>query len=152
MARALIVNLPTCTVQDSQESTETRKNINRQRRTALTLRRTSHRNVPSFLVSVFCNQHHIFATAQCVPFDEVTHFLLFAKWLQYCNSAMNPMVYAFRDDEMRKTFVRLLGPCRRILAGQRGQRVAPTIVVPLRQTSVRLQADSEITQQDESQL
>ena len=61
---------------------------------------------------------------------------------------MNPMVYAFRDVEMRKTFARLLGPCRRVLAGQRGQRVAPTIVVPLRQTSVRLQADNKITQQD----
>ena len=151
VARALIANLPTCTVQDSEESTEIRKNINRQRRTALTLALVTAMFLVSwsafFVIStilVFC--------AQCVPFDEVTHFLLFAKWLQYCNSAMNPMVYAFRDVEMRKTFVRLLGPCRRVLAGQRGQRVAPTIVVPLRQTSMRLQADNEITQQDESQL
>ena len=131
VARTLIANLPTCTVQASEESTKIRKNINKQRRTALTLAFVTAMFLVSWssfftisTISVFCTH--------CVPFQSLTPFLAFAKWLQYCNSAMNPMVYAFRDVDMRKTFICLLGPCGRALVAQRARvrRVAPVIIAP----------------------
>ncbi|XP_078350223.1 histamine H2 receptor-like [Oculina patagonica] len=36
------------------------------------------------------------------------------KCLHYSNSAINPVIYAFRDIEMRRTFARLLGPLGRL--------------------------------------
>ena len=154
VARTLIANLPTCTIQDSVENTKIRKNINKQRRTALTLAFVTAMFLVSWssfftisTISVFCTH--------CVPFETLTPFLAFAKWLQYCNSAMNPMVYAFRDADMRKTFIRLLGPCGRALAAQRVRRVAPVIIAPLRQeTSIGHQDELEsvLHDHDETQL
>ena len=49
---------------------------------------------------------------QCLPSTLEAQFLMvdIIKWLQYSNSAVNPVIYAFRDLEMRRTFARLLGP------------------------------------------
>lgn len=150
VARALMANLPIYAAQDSEESTKLRKNINKQRRTALTL---------AFVTAMFLVSWSSFFTIStivvfclhCLRFETLAPFLNFAKWLQYCNSAMNPMVYAFRDVEMRKTFIRLLGPCRRVLHSER--RVAPAIIAPLRQeTCVGPQADQEAVLHDETQL
>ena len=154
VVRTLIANLPTCTIQDSEENTKIRKNINKQRRTALTLALVTAMFLVSWssfftisTISVFCRR--------CVPFETLTPFLAFSKWLQYCNSAMNPMVYAFRDADMRKTFIRLLGPCGRALAAQRVRRVAPVIIAPLSQeTSIGHQDElgTVLHDHDEKQL
>lgn len=148
VARALIANLPT--IQNVEESTKLSKNINKQRRIALTLTFVTALFLVSWLsffilstISVFC--------MQCLPIQKMAAFLIFAKWLQYCNSAMNPLVYAFRDTEMRKTFLRLLGPCRRALATQRRRRVAP-IDMSLNQGTTRFRDDNKTTMEIESQL
>ena len=62
--------------------------------------------VPFFAVSVtaaFC--------LNCPPSSPDTLFALIAivKSVHYMNSAVNPLVYARRDQEMRRTFLRLLG-------------------------------------------
>ena len=62
--------------------------------------------VPFFAVSVtaaFC--------LNCLPSSPDTLFALIAivKSVHYMNSAVNPLVYARRDQEMRRTFLRLLG-------------------------------------------
>lgn len=133
VARTLVANLPKCTVQDLEESTKIRTNINKQRRTALTLALVTAMFLVSWssfftisTIMVFCEH--------CVPLETLNPFLVFAKWLQYCNSAMNPMVYTFRDAEIRKTFARLLGPCGRVLVAQPiVRRVAPAIIAPMGQ-------------------
>ena len=147
VARTLIANLPT--LPDAEESTKIRKNINKQRRIALTLAFVTVMFLVSWSSFFTISTIVVFCT-HCVPFHKMTHFFVFAKWLQYCNSGINPMVYAFRDVEMRKTFVRLLGPCRRVLAAQRGRRVAPAVITPLSEGTVKRQADHRITRQDES--
>lgn len=147
VARTLIANLPT--MQCVEESTKLRKNINTQRRTALTLTFVTALFLVSWLsffvmstISVFC--------VQCLSMQNIGAFLIFAKWLQYCNSAMNPLVYAFRDTEMRKSFLRLLRPCRRALATRRRWRVEP-IDMSLEQATTRFRDDNKTTMEMESQ-
>ena len=152
VARTLVANLPKFTVQDLEESTKIRKNINKQRRTALTLALVTAMFLVSWFsfftmstISVFCK----------LSFQTLNPFLVFAKWLQYCNSAMNPMVYPFRDAEIRKTFVRLLGPCGRVLVAQpRVRRVAPAIIAPIGQETciVGPQEVQETSLRGETQL
>ena len=62
--------------------------------------------VPFFAVSVtaaFC--------IHCLPSspDSLFGLIVIVKSVHYMNSAVNPLVYARRDREMRRTFVRLLG-------------------------------------------
>lgn len=137
VARALISNLPT--IANQEESNKIRKNLKKQRRTALTLTFVTALFLVSWLsfftvstISVFCRQ--------CFPFHKLSGFLLFSKWLQYSNSAMNPLVYAFRDLELRKTFVRLLSRCRRRVTIRQALRVAP-VNMSLTQRSTRFRTD-----------
>lgn len=147
VARALIANLPTI---QNEESTKLHKNINKQRRTALTLTFVTALFLVSWLSFFVMSTISAFCT-QCLPIQKITAFLIFAKWLQYCNSAMNPLVYAFRDTEMRKTFLRLLGPCRRVLASRRRWRVAP-VDMSQDQRTTRFRDDNKTTMEMESQL
>ncbi|XP_068682872.1 adenosine receptor A2a-like [Montipora foliosa] len=126
VARRLIKSLPTSTEQQCSESTTIRRNIKKQRRTALTLIFVTAMFLISwskfFIVNIifcFCDR------CKSKSKNMLTPFLVFAKWLQYSNSAINPMVYAFRDAEIRKTFVRLLGPCGRVFEAHRIRRVKP---------------------------
>ena len=62
--------------------------------------------LPFFVVSMlgqFC--------VSCLPKGEgqTDKLVMFVKWLHYTNSAVNPLVYAFRDEEMRRSFVKLIG-------------------------------------------
>ena len=53
---------------------------------------------------------------ECLPSSPEAQLLMvdIVKWLQYSNSAVNPVIYAFRDMEMRRTFAQLLGPLGRV--------------------------------------
>ena len=148
VARTLIANLPT--IQNLEESTKIRKNINKQRRTALTLSFVTGLFLVSWLSFFVISTIGVFCT-QCLPIQKMAGFLIFAKWLQYSNSAMNPLVYAFRDAEMRNAFSRLLGPCRRALAARHPRRVTP-MDMNLNQEPTRFGANNEATQQVESEI
>lgn len=91
------------------------RNIFRDRKTAITL---------VLITTLFCVSWTPFFLINLVPIycghcfspmlDNVT-FVSCVKWLHYSNSAYNPVVYAFRDAEMRLTFVRLFKRCGRVL-------------------------------------
>lgn len=113
VVRRLMANLPASTQQESDESIKVRKNIKKQRRTALTLAFVTVMFLISWSSFFIINTTFVFCN-DCGRRTTLTPLYAFAKWLQYSNSAMNPVVYAFRDVEMRKTFVRILGPCGRV--------------------------------------
>ena len=57
------------------------------------------------------------------PYPDILRLVRFVKWMHYSNSMVNPLVYAYRNVEMRKTFKRLLLSC---FCGQRnGHRNFP---------------------------
>ena len=45
------------------------------------------------------------------PYPDILRLVRFLKWMHYSNSVVNPLVYAYRNGEMRKTFKRLLLSC-----------------------------------------
>lgn len=46
---------------------------------------------------------------RCLPqYPGVQRLVDFVKWMHYSNSAVNPFIYAFRDQEMKREFVELL--------------------------------------------
>ena len=45
------------------------------------------------------------------PYTDILRLVRFVKWMHYSNSMVNPLVYAYRNAEMRKTFKRLLLSC-----------------------------------------
>lgn len=45
------------------------------------------------------------------PYPDILRLVRFVKWMHYSNSMVNPLVYAYRNAEMRKTFKRLLLSC-----------------------------------------
>jgi len=48
----------------------------------------------------------------CLPsYPDILRLVRFVKWMHYSNSMVNPLVYAYRNGEMRKTFKRLLLYC-----------------------------------------
>lgn len=48
----------------------------------------------------------------CLPsYPGILRLVRFVKWMHYSNSMVNPLVYAYRNGEMRKTFKRLLLSC-----------------------------------------
>ena len=62
--------------------------------------------LPFFTVSVtaaYC--HHCLPSSR----DSLRGLIIIVKSMHYLNSAVNPLVYARRDREMKKTFVKLLG-------------------------------------------
>lgn len=63
--------------------------------------------LPFCIVNLFAEfWHHLLP-----PFPEILRLIRFVKWMHYSNSMVNPMVYAYRNGEMRKTFKRLLLTC-----------------------------------------
>ena len=56
------------------------------------------------LIAEFCSP--------CLPpYPGILRLVRFVKWMHYSNSMVNPLVYAYRNGEMRKTFKRLLLSC-----------------------------------------
>ncbi|EDO48481.1 predicted protein, partial [Nematostella vectensis] len=62
--------------------------------------------LPFFVVSMLS----MYCLQTCFPQDNDTVYMIaeFTKWCHYSNSAANAVVYAFRDVEMRRTFMSLL--------------------------------------------
>jgi hypothetical protein len=91
------------------------RNVFRDRKTAITL---------ALITTLFCVSWTPFFLINLVPIycrrcfspmlGNVT-FVSCVKWLHYSNSAYNPVVYAFRDTEMRMTFARLFKRCCEVL-------------------------------------
>ena len=54
------------------------------------------------MVAIFCSN--------CLPnsFWGVTRLVRFVKWMHFCNSAVNPAVYAYRNVDMRRAFLRII--------------------------------------------
>lgn len=63
--------------------------------------------LPFFVVNLIAE----FCLPCLPPYPDVLRLIRFVKWMHYSNSMVNPMVYAYRNGEMRKTFKRLLLFC-----------------------------------------
>ena len=103
-ARALIDRTPITRTEES-----IRNKVREERKVALTVSVVTVLFLlawlPFFVVSMlgqFC--------MSCFPEGGgQTTLVTFVKWMHYTNSAVNPLVYAFRDREMRSSFVKLIG-------------------------------------------
>lgn len=87
------------------------RNISKDRKTAITLIVITSLFCLSWtpffltnLISTYCNKCY-------KPLLGNFAFVSAIKWLHYSSSAYNPLVYAFRDHEMRNTFSRLFKRC-----------------------------------------
>ena len=135
VAKSLAQALPMPGQLPDEEGSDMQQNIKTQRRTALTLAFLTVVFLiswtPFFVIStiaVFCQE--------CLPTytsDGGLVFFTLMKSLQYCSSAMNPLIYAFRDREIRRTFLRLLLSCKnffRVRKNGPNARVKPCRVTP----------------------
>lgn len=84
-----------------------------QRRTALTLTCLTILFFVSWTPFFILSTVSVFSPTYLPSYASVEGLVLFtvSKLLQYCSSAFNPLVYAFRDREMRRTFLELLLGC-----------------------------------------
>ena len=92
--------------------------------------------LPFFLLSVII----LFCPVKCLPgkYVDVLRMVSAVKWLHYSNSVINPIIYAFRDEEMRSSFKRILRieklrtfvkkPCRNIERHDRSSSCQETSV------------------------
>ena len=60
--------------------------------------------LPFFVVNMLAE----FCLTCLPPYPDILRLIRFVKWMHYSNSIANPLVYAYRNVEMRKTFKRLL--------------------------------------------
>lgn len=102
-ARALIDRTPNSRTEES-----IRNRVREERKVALTVSVVTILFLlawlPFFVMSMlgqFC--------MHCFPEGDARNTLVtFAKWMHYTNSGVNPLVYAFRDKEMRCSFMKLI--------------------------------------------
>ena len=85
--------------------------LRKERKTALTLLVMTGFFFIAWFPFFVVNMLYLYCSA-CLPSSIKAQFLMvdIIKWLHYSNSAINPIIYAYRDIEMRRTFARLLGP------------------------------------------
>ena len=104
-ARAIIDRTPR-----NQSAESLRDKVHEERKVALTVSVVTVLFLiawlPFFVVSLlgqFC--------ISCLPEGEsqTNTLVTLVKWMHYTNSAVNPVVYAFRDEEMRSSFLKLVG-------------------------------------------
>lgn len=103
VAKSLIQRIPLHHESDRQR-------LRKERKTALTLLLMTSFFFIAWFPFFVVNMLYLIC-AKCLPSSMEAQFLLvdIIKWLHYSNSAVNPVIYAFRDIEMRKTFAYLLG-------------------------------------------
>lgn len=63
--------------------------------------------LPFFVVNMLAE----FCMGCLPPYPNILRLVRFVKWMHYSNSMVNPLVYAYRNGEMRKTFKQLLISC-----------------------------------------
>lgn len=102
-------------IRRSPEVNRTARRVLRERKTAMTLAFISSFFFICWFPFFVLNMFFLYCP-KCLPSPGpgMMQLVDFVKWMHYCNSAINPIVYAFRDTEMRKTFSRLLGPFGRV--------------------------------------
>lgn len=107
VAKMLIQRVPSQHLSDQQR-------LKKERKTAFTLLLMTSFFLIAWFPFFIVNMLFMFCV-RCLPSSSEAKFLLvdIIKRLQYSNSAVNPVIYAFRDIEMRRTFARLLGPLGR---------------------------------------
>lgn len=89
--------------------------LKRERKTAFTLLLMTSLFFIAWFPFFVVNMLYLYCPP-CLPSTLESQFFMvdILKWLQYSNSAVNPIIYAFRDTEMRRSFARLLGPFGRL--------------------------------------
>ncbi|KAK2567381.1 D(1)-like dopamine receptor [Acropora cervicornis] len=103
IAKALIQRTP------FQQATD-RQRLRKERKTAFTLLLMTIFFFVAWFPFFVVNMLYLFCL-ECLPSSPKDTIILVevTKWLHYSNSAVNPIIYAFRDREMRQAFARLLG-------------------------------------------
>lgn len=103
IAKTLIQRIPLQHVTDRQR-------LQKQRKTAFTLILMTSCFLVAWFPFFVVNMLYLHCL-ECLPSSLEDQFLLveIVKWLHYSNSVVNPVIYAFRDAEMRRAFAWLLG-------------------------------------------
>lgn len=60
--------------------------------------------LPFFVVNVMAT----FSPMLLPSFPSILRLIRFVKWMHYINSVINPIIYAYRNREMRRTFIRII--------------------------------------------
>lgn len=114
IAKALTRKLPRPSMVSSEPADLGRNKLQicKERKTAITLTIITGLFFIAWLPFFILNLTAAFCLP-CLPRYSILMWVIDSvKWMHYSNSAVNPFVYAFRDSEMRKTFVRLgMGQC-----------------------------------------
>ena len=85
------------------------RNIRKERKTAMTLMLVTAFFFIAWTPFFVVNMVTMFCGLLCLPSPPALFiFMDIFKWLHFSNSALNPILYAFRDKEMRRTFRKLL--------------------------------------------
>ena len=103
-ARALISRTPNTRTEES-----IRNKVREERKVALTVSVVTILFLLAWLPFFVVSMLGQFCTSCFPEGDGQTTLVTFVKWMHYTNSAVNPLVYAFRDREMRSSFVKLIG-------------------------------------------
>lgn len=103
------------------------RRLPKERKTAITLVMITGMFFAAWLPFFIVNMLSLYCLTTCLPLDERKLLIIveFTKWLHYSNSAINAVIYAFRDPEMRKTFISLLWPCCRPCKVSRVNPISP---------------------------
>lgn len=109
IARVLIQRAPL------QDGNDMGQRLRKERKTALTLLFMTGFFFIAWFPFFVMNMLFLYCI-ECLPSSLNAKLVMvdIIKCLHYSNSAINPVIYAFRDIEMRRTFARLLGPFGRL--------------------------------------
>jgi len=92
----------------------TRRRLPKERKTAITLVMITGLFFVAWLPFFVVNMLSLFCLKTCFVLikrrEDLFILVEFSKWLHYSNSAINAVVYAFRDLEMRRTFISIMLP------------------------------------------
>lgn len=103
----------------------TRRRLPKERKTAITLVMITGLFFLAWLPFFVVNMLSLFCLKTCFVLvkrrEDLFALVEFTKWLHYSNSAINAVVYAFRDIEMRRTFISIILP----FCEYRAHRIGP---------------------------